>query len=109
MADEIGVGAQRADDGIGLALLHLDLYGGLTSSFQQVLEGGCLFQSAVGFRLTWDAADRLIKMESIAFIQNASPPLVAVNVPAKVIEFAYDGLSRRIRKKVTEGVSTVAV
>ncbi len=58
---------------------------------------------------TWDAADRLIKMESIAFVQNASPPLVAVNVPAKVIEFAYDGLSRRIRKKVTEGVSTIAV
>jgi len=54
---------------------------------------------------TWDAADRLIKMESIAFVQNAvtTPPLLpAVNVPAKVIEFAYDGLSRRIRKKVTE-------
>jgi RHS repeat-associated protein len=32
-----------------------------------------------------------------------------VNVPAKVIEFAYDGLSRRIRKKVTEGTSTIAV
>lgn len=26
-----------------------------------------------------------------------------------MIEFAYDGLSRRIRKKVTEGVSTIAV
>jgi len=61
---------------------------------------------------TWDAADRLIKMESIAFVQNAvtTPPLLpAVNVPAKVIEFDYDGLSRRIRKKVTEGVSTIAV
>jgi RHS repeat-associated protein len=60
----------------------------------------------------WDAADRLIKMESIAFVQNAvtTPPLLpAVNVSAKVIEFAYDGLSRRIRKKVTEGVSTIAV
>jgi RHS repeat-associated protein len=58
---------------------------------------------------TWDAADRLVKMESIAFTQNASPPLAAVNVPAKVIEFTYDGLSRRIRKKVTEGASTIAV
>jgi RHS repeat-associated protein len=51
-------------------------------------------------------------MESIAFTQNAVttvPTLAAVNVPAKVIEFTYDGLSRRIRKKVTEGASTIAV
>jgi len=66
---------------------------------------------------TWDAADRLIKMESPAFYQPAvvpvypdtSPASALVNVPAKVIEFAYDGLSRRIRKKVMEGTSTIAV
>jgi hypothetical protein len=58
---------------------------------------------------TWDAADRLVKMESIAYTQNASPPLAAITVPAKLIEFTYDGLSRRIRKKVTEGASTIAV
>jgi YD repeat-containing protein len=58
---------------------------------------------------TWDAADRLISMQSIAFTQTVSPPLAAVTVPAKLIEFTYDGLSRRIRKKVTEGASTIAV
>ena len=66
---------------------------------------------------TWDAADRLIKMESPSFYQPAvvpvspatSPASALVNVPAKVIEFAYDGLSRRIRKKVTEGTSFIAV
>lgn len=51
-------------------------------------------------------------MESIAFTQNAvttAPPLVAITVPARTVEFTYDGLSRRIRKKVTEGTSTIAV
>ena len=56
-------------------------------------------------------------MESPSFYQPAvvpvspatSPASALVNVPARVIEFAYDGLSRRIRKKVTEGASTIAV
>ena len=54
------------------------------------------------FTYTWDDADRLIKVESAAFTQPAAPPLVAIAVPARLIEYTYDGLSRRIRKKVTE-------
>ena len=62
---------------------------------------------------TYDAADRLIKVETPAFVQPAASPLAAVSLPARVTEYGYDGLSRRISKKVTEtptgGSATIAV
>ncbi|MES2709348.1 MAG: RHS repeat-associated core domain-containing protein [Verrucomicrobiota bacterium] len=51
---------------------------------------------------TWDAADRLIRMESVAWQQTASGGVPPGTVPAKVLEFGYDAFSRRIRKKVYE-------
>jgi YD repeat-containing protein len=58
---------------------------------------------------TWDAADRLIRMESQPFQQPAAGVLPLVQVPGKKVEFSYDAFSRRIRKKVSDkavGTST---
>jgi RHS repeat-associated protein len=50
---------------------------------------------------TWDAADRLIRMESVAWSQPATGTAIpAATVPSTSLEFGYDGFGRRIRKKV---------
>ena len=50
---------------------------------------------------TYDAADRLIRMVSVAWSQPATgTDIPAATVPATSLEFGYDGFGRRIRKKV---------
>lgn len=49
----------------------------------------------------WDGENRLVRMDSVA---QTTPTVKSMR-----LIFTYDGLSRRIRKKVTEGASTIAV
>ena len=48
---------------------------------------------------TWDGENRLVKMVSVAWTQPAGGYLANATFPAYTLEFAYDGLSRRVQKK----------
>jgi RHS repeat-associated protein len=48
---------------------------------------------------TWDGENRLVKMVSVAWTQPAGGYLANATFPAVTLEFAYDGLSRRVQKK----------
>jgi hypothetical protein len=48
---------------------------------------------------TWDGENRLVKMVSIAWTQPSGGYLANATFPAITLEFAYDGLSRRVQKK----------
>ena len=48
---------------------------------------------------TWDGENRLVKMASIAWTQPSGGYLANATFPAITLEFAYDGLSRRVQKK----------
>ena len=49
---------------------------------------------------TWDGENRLVKMVSIAWTQPSGGHLANATFPAITLEFAYDGLSRRVQKKI---------
>jgi len=48
---------------------------------------------------SWDGENRLVKMVSAAWTQPAGGYLANATFPAYTLEFAYDGLSRRVQKK----------
>ena len=48
---------------------------------------------------TWDGENRLVKMVSVAWTHPAGGYLANATFPAVTLEFAYDGLSRRVPKK----------
>jgi RHS repeat-associated protein len=48
---------------------------------------------------SWDGENRLVKMVSVAWTQPAGGYLANATFPAVTLEFAYDGLSRRVQKK----------
>jgi RHS repeat-associated protein len=57
---------------------------------------------------TWDGENRLVKMVSIAWTQPSGGYLANATFPAITLEFAYDGLSRRVQKKtITSGTPTM--
>jgi RHS repeat-associated protein len=48
---------------------------------------------------SWDGENRLVKMVSVPWTQPAGGYLANATFPAATLEFAYDGLSRRVQKK----------